>query len=104
MIFLYFHGYLPTRVDHCDTNKLNNLAINLRAATPSQNQHNAGLRKNNTSGVKGVCWCKTNKRWVAHIRKHRESFFVGYFEDIEEAKTAIKNFRVVLHGDFANHG
>lgn len=56
--------------DHIDRNPLNNRKENLRKATITENCRNASLRKDNSSGVTGVYYCNTSKRWVAIIYYH----------------------------------
>lgn len=53
--------------DHVDRNGLNNQRNNLRAATVSQNNANRKLPKINTSGYRGVYWCKQRAKWKATI-------------------------------------
>ncbi|MCH7686587.1 MAG: HNH endonuclease [Planctomycetes bacterium] len=48
--------------DHINRNRLDNRDENLRFVTFSQNQINKGLSTRNTSGFKGVCFCRTTKR------------------------------------------
>ena len=72
-------------VDHIDNNTHNNNLINLRFATPAQNQHNRSINKNNTSGTKGVCWDKTNNRWKAQICINGKSIHLGLFINKEDA-------------------
>jgi hypothetical protein len=68
-------------IDHIDRNTLNNCRTNIRFATFREQTINQGMRRNNTSGVKGVCWDKTHNKWRAVIdRKH-----VGLYETFEEA-------------------
>jgi len=52
-------------VDHIDRNKQNNNLENLRWSTFSENQRNSNKYKNNTSGISGVGFCKTNQCWVS---------------------------------------
>ena len=104
LIFLMHKGYLPNELDHIDGNKLNNRIDNLREATKSQNQFNKGMRKNNTSGVKNVFWCKNYKKWRVLVSVDGKKRHVGYFEDIEVAKEVAIDFRKQHHGEFANHG
>jgi hypothetical protein len=105
IIFLYHNGYLPKfpmTVDHIK-NKNDNRIENLREADQNQQQHNKGLTKSNTSGVKGVSWNKRNEKWEAQLKFEGKKLHVGYFIDIKEAETAIKKLREQLHGEFANH-
>ena len=75
-------------VDHINNNTLDNNVNNLRWATRSENQHNQKLSKANTSGVKGVSYNKSKKKWVAQIQLDGIAIHIGYFDTIEEAKQA----------------
>jgi hypothetical protein len=94
----------PVLVDHEDLNKANNQRYNLRIANKSQNQHNQGIRKNNTSGFKGVTWNKSFGRWHARIRVNTTRKHLGYFDTPEEAHAAYQKAAIDLHGEFANAG
>ena len=64
----YFHRLvLPDVdiVDHRHGNGLDNRKKNLRDGSDGVNQNNQALLSNNTSGVNGVYFNKTNKRWCA---------------------------------------
>jgi hypothetical protein len=87
-------------IDHINGNKLDNRICNLRLATRAENQRNVKLRKDNTSGYKGVCLDKSKNKWkaqasIAGVLKH-----LGLFETPELAATAYKNFTKLNHGEF----
>ena len=103
LIFLMYYGYLPQFLDHIDGNKINNRIENLRPATISENNRNAKIGKNNTSGVKGVYWYARDKKWKAQLMINRKVKYLGYFKTIEEAEEAVKKAREELHGEFARH-
>lgn len=88
-------------IDHKDLDKLNNLEINLRICTPSQNQANRGKQKNNTSGYVGVNWCKNAKKWEARIWSNNKKIHLGYFDDPKEAAKAYNAAAIKHHGEFA---
>jgi len=102
--FLWYHGYLPKYVDHKDTIPLHNWISNLRECSHSQNNFNIKISKNNKSGVKGVCWNKSAKKWHAQLQVNRKSIHLGLFVDLKEAEKTIKAARLELHGEFTNHG
>ena len=67
----------------------------LRVATTKQNGENLGNeRANNTSGVRGVYWVKSRRKWRAGIQM---SIFVGEFDSLEEAAEAVRAKRNELH-------
>ncbi len=104
LIFLYHHGHLPEFLDHIDGNPLNNKIENLRGCTRGQNNCNRRIDKNSTSGVKGVTWYKPTNKWRSMISAKGKKIHIGYFNRLQDAKTAIASKRNELHGEFANHG
>lgn len=89
------------QIDHIDTNKVNNRRWNLRRCSNSQNNMNGGLRANNTSGFKGVCWSKGINRWQAEIMVNNKAKHLGYFHDPKDAHAAYCEAAKELHGEFA---
>jgi hypothetical protein len=87
--------------DHINGNGLDNRKYNLRICTNSQNQHNTGLRTDNTSGYKGVSWHKKDKKWLTAIQINKKRVYLGSFETAENAYTAYCNKAKEVRGEFA---
>lgn len=87
-------------VDHIDRGKSNNKWKNLREATRTQNNANAKIRSDNTSGVRGVHFNKGAKKWQASINHNKRHFHLGLFKTKEEAATAYRRKSVELFGEF----
>ena len=104
IVFLMFNGYLPKKIDHANTNSLDNKIDNLRPATNFENGYNAKTPKNNTSGVKGVYWNKRQQKWHVQLAIKGKVKFFGQYHDIEVAKFIAETMRYKYHGAFANHG
>lgn len=90
-------GYV---VDHINGNGLDNRIENLRLAKPTENQYNTRVRKDNTSGVRGVCWHKATGKWSAAIRINGRARHLGLFDDIDTAKSTRLRHEKELHGEF----
>lgn len=75
----------PT-LDHRDRNGTNNTWRNLRRATESQQRANSSLRRDNSSGVKGVSWSRTRRKWIAQICINEFRFNLGGYLTKEEAQ------------------
>jgi hypothetical protein len=89
------------QVDHVNGDRLDNRKCNLRVATMEQNSHNSTLRKNNTSGFKGVYFKKANQRFFAKISINKKPTHLGYFSTaIDAAKTYDEAARK-HYGEFA---
>jgi len=101
LIFLMFYGYMPEYVTYIDGNSLNTRIENLRAATHSQIMTNRGIRKNNTSGFKGVKYSKNDHKWIAAISKNKKYYHLGSFDTPQEAYKAYCKAAEKLHGEFA---
>jgi hypothetical protein len=70
--------------DHINRNKLDNRKSNLRIATLIENNRNRNIQKNNTSGIIGVSWAKTNNKWRSRIGRK----LLGHFDDFNDAVLA----------------
>lgn len=89
-------------VDHINNNPLDNRRKNLRLCKHSENMGNQVIRKNNTTGFKGVHWYKSRRRWMAHITIEGKFKNLGYFKDITEAAKAYNKAAKKYFGKFAN--
>lgn len=89
----------PNRVvDHINGDTLDNRRCNLRVLTKGANvAHRANLNSNNTSGVRGINWCKTNNRWIARIQHDEDVWWKKSFEDKDEAIREIEEQRKVYN-------
>jgi Demerecviridae HNH endonuclease len=99
LAWFYVYGVWPKRLDHKDTDKLNNRILNLRPATVSQNAANK-RRQKNISGFKGV-QKRPNDRWRAIIETRGKSLTLGTFGTPEEASAAYFKAAKRLFGEFA---
>lgn len=91
----------PKMIDHRDGDNFNNRWLNFRAADNSKNLQNAKLRRDNKSGIKGVCWDIHRKKWIAQIAVDKKLSRVGRFGSLDEAEAAVAEKRRELHGEFA---
>ncbi len=87
--------------DHIDRNTLNNQRKNLRICSTSQNSMNSKMKKNNTSGFKGVDFHKRNKRWRVTIQLNEKRYFIGNFKNKIEAAQSYNEAALKYHGEFA---
>lgn len=107
LAWLYMTGAWPVgEIDHVNGDTSDNRFSNLRDVTPSQNQFNQRIPKNNTSGVKGLHWLKRKNKWRASVASTRQGFngYLGVYSSKEDAIKAIKLGRKLLHGEFSNDG
>jgi hypothetical protein len=93
-------GEKSIAVDHIDGCGLNNRRSNLRFATKAENAQNSRLYKTNTSGYKGVIWCKDKAKWRAQIMFNQKNYFLGHFLDPKEAHKKYIEASNKLHGAF----
>lgn len=87
-------------IDHINHNKLDNRRSNLRVCTQSQNCMNGLKRKNNKSGVVGVCKAPGGK-WRASINVRYKHIHLGQFSNKSDAIKARKEAEKKYFGEFA---
>jgi len=100
----YVLNFTPNKVcevDHRNNKKNDCRKINLRIGTHSQNCQNAGTRKNNSSGAKGVHFYKPSSRWCSRIGFQNKRICLGYFKDKNEAIEKYNEAAVIFHSEYA---
>jgi len=98
---LSFGAWPEGSLDHINCNRADNRLVNIRQATPSQNGHNRCAPRNNTSGMKGASFSKSNKAWQAQIGFRGVKTHLGFFETPEDAHQAYCRAAERMHGVFA---
>jgi hypothetical protein len=99
LAWLYETGKMPpSRIDHKDTDTLNNAFSNLRPATQAQNCANARkwAKKKLPKGVKA-----NHGRYSARISFEKKLRHIGTFDTPEEAHAAYYAEARRLYGEFA---
>ena len=99
LIYMLHHDDIPEKVDHKDTDRLNNDIRNLRPATAEQNMQNRNAPSTNTSGFKGVD--KFSGKWRARVVVDGNRHTIGLYDTPEEAYKARASVVREYHGEFA---
>lgn len=101
MAWLYMYGApIPKILDHINGNRKDNRISNLRPATVAQNQQNSRLRCDNSSGVKGVSWDKSQNSWKAYSKNKGKTKHIGVFKSFEDAVEARVRYVKETYGEF----
>ena len=87
-----------THVDHQNSDTLDNTDENLHVCSPLENKRKKRSNIINKSGVRGVHWCGNRRKWIGQVRSLGEFYYVGAFDDLEEAKKATEAKRKELWG------
>jgi len=99
------HGADPTEeIDHRNGIKDDNRLDNLREASKADNQHNSKVRRDNTSGFKGVSFNRQVGLFHASIMLHGKQRHLGLFLTPDQAHMARAAAACELHGEFAFSG
>lgn len=91
LAWAHFYGTNPTQtIDHINRNKGDNRILNLRQVTQKQNLENITTDRRNKSGVRGVHWSESHRKWRAAIQHDSVAYRLGWFDRMEDAVAARK--------------
>jgi len=97
--FFLLHGWLPSRVDHRDGVKHNNLGSNLRAATQATNMMNQPHVHTRRSLPRGV-YLRPSGKFQAKAWDGKRYNVLGMFTTPEAASREVEGFLSQHHGEF----
>lgn len=83
LIWYLANGYWPDVIDHINGDKGDNTLSNLRDVSKGENNHARPVRKDSSTGVKGVF--KNGSGYMARISKDGKSLYLGTFRSVDEA-------------------
>lgn len=84
--YAIYHGKWPDgHIDHVNGIRSDNRIENLRDVSNQENARNQNMRRRNTSGVVGVQWDDSRKKWCAQITVSGKNIHLGRFLTFEEA-------------------
>ena len=92
------------KVDHINHNTYDNRKSNLRICTNAENNHNKGLRCDNTSGYSGVTWNKKLQKWYSKITINGKQIYLGVFTNINDAIKARQNAEIKYFKEYRYKG
>lgn len=103
LAWFYVHKSWPEReIDHINGNRDDNRICNLREASRGENTRNSAIRKDSTTGVKGVSLHRG--RYIARIRINGKRIHIGCFSCLSDAEAAVRSARTRMHAEFTKHG
>lgn len=100
LIYFLYHGHFDHSlvINHINGNTLDNRPDNLELVTQGDNViSRVAIRKDNTSGVKGVCWSKRDNAYAVRLQIRGKRIFGGTFKDLESASEAYHKLAVKYH-------
>lgn len=100
LVWVWHYGNTSKAIDHINGVRSDNRIENLRPATPSQNAFNSKLSENNTSGIRGVYFLKSENSWAASIQVHGRRIKLGQSKDRAIIEARYYGAAKVAHGKF----
>lgn len=97
-------GEIPAgkEIDHICHNHACVNPDHLRVVTSKQNhEHKKGAQSNSRTGIRGVSWDESKKKWRATVTHNYKHYHVGRYDSIEEANAAVvaKRLELFTHND-----
>ena len=88
-------------VDHKNGDKIDNRKYNLRICDYQENMVNRKINSNNKSGVAGVFYLKSERKWIAQIKFNKKNIRLGYFKNFDDAVEARRKAEDKYFGEFS---
>lgn len=101
LAWFYVNGEWPEFLDHINRNRADNRLCNLRVVTRTENNQNKSTRLDNSSGVTGVSFDASRKRWTVRLKIAGKYKYFGRFESFSEAVSVRKTAEKQHFGEFA---
>lgn len=102
-VYKMAHGVDPIYIDHINGVRTDNRVSNLRSVSALENNKNASIRKDNSSGVVGISWNAYSNKWQAYISSKGNQKHIGYF-DTRKAAIAARHEAERQFAFHPNHG
>lgn len=80
VVWKLVHGEEPGLIDHINRDPTDNRIENLREVTRAQNLLNSPVRKDASSGMRGVKRSRNGARWYAKITQNGKTRHIGTFD------------------------
>jgi len=61
---------------------------------------NDSVQKNNTSGFRGVCWCRATRKWISYISFKHKRYNLGRYDELNDAVNIRKQAEEKIFGEF----
>ena len=87
-------------IDHINHITIDNRKQNLRIVNGSQNAMNTRIKDKNTSGVVGVSWCVTEKKWHSYITVNGKRY-QKRFDNFDDAASQRKEWEEKYFGQYS---
>ena len=100
IVFLLHHGYFPKKIFYVDGNSMNTNFTNIRASTGALHSYTKSITRSKT-GYRNIYYEKRRKRYIVSLIVDKKCKFIGYYENIEDAKEACNLAAKKIYGDFA---
>lgn len=98
LIWVFHNGDIgKAEIDHIDGDRTNNKIENLRLSDRSTNLQNQSATRKSRSGLLGVSWNKSGRKWRAVICLNQRRIYLGLYSTPQEAHQAYLTAKSKLH-------
>jgi hypothetical protein len=104
IIWKMMTGEEPPELDHCSRNPADNRWNNLRAATRQDNTRNRTMRRDSSTGLKGVTFDRRSQKFGAAICVLGRQIWLGTFVSKDDAHAAYCEAAQIRFGEFWSDG